>query len=290
MFYFNIFPDKLPIDTKKSQSHPFRISGYNDIKEKVCDSGSVRNTQKEVFAMRKRKITTVEAFFILLFFTCILLLVPRDANAQAQNITKENASYSIAASYAPAAKASATRKTVAAFRSSKTTLWVGHKVTMRSLISLKGGTSLTIKNAKSSKPSVLAVSGNYLVPKKAGTAVVTAKLNGVNRRITITVSKLAAKPTIKNLKTSVAGIKYGPNNMKTYYTLKFTNTSAKTITTAKIRITTGSGIYDQMYWTKTLTLNLKPGKTMTKTYFIQNMVQAPEKSDISIKCLKLSWK
>ena len=78
--------------------------------------------------------------------------------------------------------------------------------------------------------------------------------------------------------------------LKTYYTLKFTNTSAKTITKAKIQITTGSGIYDQMYWTKTLTLNLKPGKTMTKTYFIQNMVQAPEKSDISIKCLKLNWK
>lgn len=240
--------------------------------------------------MRKRKITTVEAFFILLFFTCILLLIPRDAHAQAQNMVKKESSYSITNSYAPAAKASAARKTVATFRSSKTTLWVGHKVTMRSLISLKGGTSLSIKNARSSKPSVLAVSGNYLVPKKAGTAVVTAKLNGVNRRITITVSKLAAKPTIKNLKTSVASIKYGPNNMKTYYTLRFTNTSAKTITTAKIRITTGSGIYDQMYWTKTLTLNLKPGKTMTKTYFIQNMVQAPEKSDISIKCLKLSWK
>ena len=78
--------------------------------------------------------------------------------------------------------------------------------------------------------------------------------------------------------------------MKTYYTLKFTNTSAKTVTTAKVKITTGSGIYDQMYWTKNLTLNLKPGKTMTKTYFIQNMVQAPEKNDISVKCLKISWK
>lgn len=161
---------------------------------------------------------------------------------------------------------------------------------MRSLINLKGGTNLTIKNAKSSKPSVLAISGNYLVPKKKGTATVTAKLNGVNRKITITVSAPGAKPTAKNLKISVAGIKYGPNDMKTYYTLKFTNTSAKTITKAKIQITTGSGIYDQMYWTKTLTLNLKPGKTMTKTYFIQNMVQAPEKSDISIKCLKLNWK
>ena len=187
-------------------------------------------------------------------------------------------------------KVTSPSKTVATFRASKTTLRVGSKVTMRSLINLKGGTNLTIKNAKSSKPSVLAISGNYLAPKKKGTATVTAKLNGVNRKITITVSAPGAKPTAKNLKISVAGIKYGPNDMKTYYTLKFTNTSAKTITKAKIQITTGSGIYDQMYWTKTLTLNLKPGKTMTKTYFIQNMVQAPEKSDISIKCLKLNWK
>lgn len=96
---------------------------------------------------------------------------------------------------------------------------------------------INIKNAKSSKPSILAISGHYLVPKKKGAATVTANLNGVNRKITITVTAPAAKPTVKNL-----------------------------------------------------TLNLKPGKTMTITYFIQNMVQAPEKSDISVKCLKLNWK
>ena len=199
-------------------------------------------------------------------------------------------SYPKAAACKLTGKVTSPSKTVATFRASKTTLKVGSKVSMRSLINLKGGTSLTIKNAKSSKPSVLAISGNYLVPKKKGSATVTANLNGVNRKITITVSAPAAKPTVKNLKISVARIKYGPNDMKTYYTLKFTNTSAKTITTAKVKITTGSGIYDQMYWTKDLTLNLKPGKTMTKTYFIQNMVQAPEKSDISVKCLKISWK
>ena len=134
-------------------------------------------------------------------------------------------------------KVTSPSKTVATFRASKTTLRVGSKITMRSLINLKGGTSLTIKNAKSSKPSVLAISGNYLVPKKKGSATVTANLNGVNRKITITVTTPAAKPTVKNL-----------------------------------------------------TLNLKPGKTMTKTHFIQNMVQAPEKRDISVKCLKLNWK
>ena len=138
---------------------------------------------------------------------------------------------------------------------------------MRSLINLKGGTSLTIKNAKSSKPSVLAISGNYLVPKKKGSATVTANLNGVNRKITITVSAPAAKPTAKNLKISVAGIKYGPNDMKTYYTLKFTNTSAKTITKAKIQITTGSGIYDQMYWTKNSDTEPEARKNYDKDLF-----------------------
>lgn len=240
--------------------------------------------------MCKRKIKTVKVLLSLLLFAAVMFQIPSDVHAQVETMTTKPALCSKAVSYSSAAKASAAKKATATFRSSKTTLWVGHKVTMRSLITLKGGTSLSIKSAKSSRPSVLAVSGSYLVPKKAGTAVVTAKLNGVSRRITITVSKLAAKPTVKNLKTSIVGIKYGPNNMKTYYTLKFTNTSAKTITTAKIRITTGFGIYDQMYWTRNLTLNLKPGKSMTKTYFIQNMVQAPEKSDISVKCLKLSWK
>ena len=110
------------------------------------------------------------------------------------------------------------------------------------------------------------------------------------RELTNSVREVKSVDDMKNLKIRVAGIKYGPNDMKTYYTLKFTNTSAKTITTAKVQIITGSGIYDQMYWTKNLTLNLKPGKAMTKTYFIQNMVQAPEKSDISVKCLKISWK
>ena len=110
-------------------------------------------------------------------------------------------------------------------------------------------------------------------------------------KITITVSAPAAKPTVKNLKISVARIKYGPNDMKTYYTLKFTNTSAKTITTAKVQITTGSGIYDQMYWTKDLTLNLKPGKIHDKNLFHpEHGSRRRKKSDISVKCLKISWK
>ena len=170
--------------------------------------------------MCKRKIKTVKVLLSLLLFAAVMFQIPSDVHAQVETMTTKPALCSKAVSYSSAAKASAAKKATATFRSSKTTLWVGHKVTMRSLITLKSGTSLSIKSAKSSRPSVLAVSGSYLVPKKAGTAVVTAKLNGVSRRITITVSKLAAKPTVKNLKTSVVGIKYGPNNMKTYYTLK----------------------------------------------------------------------
>ena len=151
--------------------------------------------------MCKRKIKIVKVLLSLLLFAAVMFQIPSDVHAQVETMTTKPALCSKAVSYSSAAKASAAKKATATFRSSKTTLWVGHKVTMRSLITLKGGTSLSIKSAKSSRPSVLAVSGSYLVPKKAGTAVVTAKLNGVSRRITITVSKLAAKPTVKNLKT-----------------------------------------------------------------------------------------
>lgn len=223
---------------------------------------------KGEITMYKHKTRHGGMIFFLLLFTAILLLIPQNTHAQS--------------------KGSARQKTVATFRSSKTTLRAGSKVTIRSLITLKGGKNLTIKKAKSSNPSVLAVSGNYLIPKKKGTATVTATLNGVRRKITVTVS--SSTPSPKDLKIRVVGIKYKPDSMKTYYTLKFTNTSSRTITTAKVRIVTGSGIYDQMYWTKNLKLNLKPGKSTTKTCFIQNMVQAPDKSDIFPKCLKLSWK
>lgn len=157
--------------------------------------------------MCKRKIKTIEAIFFLLLFSVNMLLLPQDAHAKVRVVTKGTTS--------------TIRDTDGVIEDEFSDI----------------NFPINIKNAKSSKPSVLAISGNYLVPKKKGTATVTAKLNGVNRKITITVSAPGTKPTAKNL-----------------------------------------------------TLNLKPGKTMTKTYFIQNMVQAPEKSDISIKCLKLNWK
>lgn len=157
--------------------------------------------------MCKRKIKTIEAIFFLILFSVIVLLLPQDAHARVRVVTKGTTS--------------TIRNTDGVIEDEFSDI----------------NFPINIKNAKSSKPSVLAISGHYLVPKKKGAATVTANLNGVNRKITITVTTPAAKPTVKNL-----------------------------------------------------TLNLKPGKTMTKTYFIQNMVQSPEKMDISVKCLKLNWK
>ena len=57
-------------------------------------------------------------------------------------------SYPKAAACKLTGKVTSPSKTVATFRASKTTLKVGSKVSMRSLINLKGGTSLTIKNCK----------------------------------------------------------------------------------------------------------------------------------------------
>ena len=106
--------------------------------------------------MCKRKIKTVKVLLSLLLFAAVMFQIPSDVHAQVETMTTKPALCSKAVSYSSAAKASAAKKATATFRSSKTTLWVGHKVTMRSLITLKGGTSLSIKSAKSSRPSVLA--------------------------------------------------------------------------------------------------------------------------------------
>ena len=170
-------------------------------------------------------------------------------------------------------------KTVAAFRSSKTTLRTGSRITMRSLITLKGGTSLTIKNAKSSKPSVVAISGSYLVPKKTGTSVITASLNGVSRKITITVYP---KPTVSQIKASVTKIQYQeerPN--KVYITAKFKNTSKFTVKSVKVRMSWEMA--EEVVRTKTVTLNLKPGAAKTIRIDAGPCIDKPD--SCKIRCL-----
>lgn len=89
--------------------------------------------------MCKRKIKTVKVLLSLLLFAAVMFQIPSDVHAQVETMTTKPALCSKAVSYSSAAKASAAKKATATFRSSKTTLWVGHKVTMRSLITLKGG-------------------------------------------------------------------------------------------------------------------------------------------------------
>ena len=52
MFYFNIFPDKLPIDTKKSQSNLSCTSCYNDIREKSLNQWLDEMEKHEDIAVR----------------------------------------------------------------------------------------------------------------------------------------------------------------------------------------------------------------------------------------------
>ena len=108
--------------------------------------------------MCKRKIKTVKVLLSLLLFAAVMFQIPSDVHAQVETMTTKPALCSKAVSYSSAAKSSAAKKATATFRSSKTTLWVGHKITMRSLITLKGGTSLSIKSAKSSRAIC---SGNF---------------------------------------------------------------------------------------------------------------------------------
>lgn len=82
--------------------------------------------------MCKRKIKTVKVLLSLLLFAAVMFQIPSDVHAQVETMTTKPALCSKAVSYSSAAKASAAKKATATFRSSKTTLWVGHKVTMRS--------------------------------------------------------------------------------------------------------------------------------------------------------------
>lgn len=128
MFYFNIFPDKLPIDTKKSQSNLSCTSCYNDIREKSLALRLCPEYAKGGFAMCKRKIKTVKVLLSLLLFAAVMFQIPSDVHAQVETMTTKPALCSKAVSYSSAAKASAAKKATATFRSSKTTLWVGHKL------------------------------------------------------------------------------------------------------------------------------------------------------------------
>ena len=86
--------------------------------------------------MCKRKIKTIEAIFFLILFSVIVLLLPQDTHARVRVVTTT----------------STIRDTDGVIEDEFSDI----------------NFPINIKNAKSSKPSVLAISGNYLVPKKKG--------------------------------------------------------------------------------------------------------------------------
>ena len=93
--------------------------------------------KKEVCYVKKKNKNHRSNFFLILF-SVIVLLLPQDAHARVRVVTKGTTS--------------TIRDTDGVIEDEFSDI----------------NFPINIKNAKSSKPSVLAISGNYLVPKKKG--------------------------------------------------------------------------------------------------------------------------
>ena len=76
----------------------------------------------------------------------------------------------------------------------------GQKYSIRHFITFRGNKP-EIKKIKSSNKKIIKVSGEKLIPKKAGKATITATINGKKQKIKITVKK--AKPKLEIQSTKV---------------------------------------------------------------------------------------
>ena len=166
------------------------------------------------------------------------------------------------------------------------TIEVGKNTTLSSFLTVYGGGAVTITKIKSSNKNVLAVSGKYLLPKKPGTAIITALYNGQKHTTLFTVYKNIPKPTVNQLKVSVAKYNYYPSSQETYFYVKFTNKSAYPVTKAKLKFTTVNN--EDVILTKSFSGTLKPGKTKTLKIYVGKMADTPKK--ISVKCQKFWYK
>lgn len=166
------------------------------------------------------------------------------------------------------------------------TIEVGKNTTLASFITIYGGGSVNITKIKSSDKNVLAVSGKYLLPKKPGTAIITALYNGKKHTTLFTVYKNISKPTVNQLKVSVTKYNYYPSSQKTYFYVKFTNKSAYPLTKAKLKFTTSGN--EDVILTQSFKGTLKPGKTKTLKIYVGKMPDTPKK--IRVKCQKFWYK
>ena len=141
-----------------------------------------------------------------------------------------------------------------------------------------------IKNIKSNKKSVLAVSGNHLVAKKPGKATITFSLNGKRRSIRFTVQRPA--PKLSQLKVKISRYIYYPDTGKTYYYLTFRNTSQRTITKVKLRYT--MTLNETITLTKSYKVKIKPGATQKIKVYVGKLITDPQSR--KVKCLQLWYK
>ena len=121
--------------------------------------------------------------------------------------------------------------------------------------------------------------GTMTTGQKYGKATITATINGKKQKIKITVKKAKPKPKFSQLKSKKAGLDYGNLHGESTVKIKLTNKTQYPITKVKLSSTL---FFDDVLddcrpkKTKTLTVNLKPGKSKTvKIYFGKYPVSKP---------------
>lgn len=94
----------------------------------------------------------------------------------------------------------------------------------------------------------------------------------------------AESVTASQLKAELVSVTYVDNNLKLYYTVKFTNESSVKITKAKVKATVELG--ETVVRNKKVTLNLAPGESKTVKFLITRVVDNPGKEGCSLKVKK----
>lgn len=92
------------------------------------------------------------------------------------------------------------KKSIASFSDKTGTMTTGQKYSIRHFITFRGNKP-EIKKIKSNTKKIIKVSGEKLIPKKAGKATITATINGKKQKIKITVKKAKPKPKFSQLKS-----------------------------------------------------------------------------------------
>lgn len=206
------------------------------------------------------------SLLIPLLFLCLCFSVP----IQAKNTYAGNNS---------------TKKVMVSFSSKTKSMVIGKKYSISSFITSQGKNP-TIKKIKSSNSKIIKVSGKKLIPKKVGTATISATVNGKKQRIKITVKKAAAKPKLSQLDARKAGFYYGDLRGECIAKIKLTNNSKYTITKVKL---TSTAFFDsgwdvfQSKKAKTFTVNLKPKQSKTvKIDFGKYPVAPPDRWNFKV--------